>query len=665
MNENKKSHWASSVKRDLPASIVVFLVALPLCMGIAIASGVPVAAGLITGIVGGLIVGWIAGCPLQVSGPAAGLTVIVYDAVQTHGLQALGWIVLLAGLMQIAAGALGLGQWFRAVSPAVIKGMLAGIGFLIMASQFHVMIDDKPKGSGAENLVTIPAAMMKGLTPPDFGDRDTRRMRSRALHEIGEVHRRQLQLQERLLAFAGQTGDDQSESESTKIVPADSVEKLKEQQNIITLRLKEAVGHLRDNEPALGDNERHVRILAAVNDSLRQSEAAGQAIGNASLNASVESQQDAVEALEGLLANLKNHQLAAYIGVLTIVLILLWQAFAPKKLKIVPAPLFAIVMVAFFAAIVTLPVLYVEAPANLWEDVRFPSWTMFTSSWSGLLPTALLMAVVASAETLLCATAVDRIQHGPRTNYDRELMAQGVGNSLCGVLGALPMTGVIVRSSANVQAGAQSRLSAVLHGLWLLLFVVALTFVLHSIPTACLAAMLVYTGYKLVDIKSLRELQRYGWSEVGVYAATVGTIVFTDLLSGVLVGVGLSAAKLLYRFSHLDSQLDMNLTDNTAVLKLRGAATFVRLPVLAAELERVPQGAELHVDFEHLDYIDHACLELLMTWAKQHESAGGRLVIDWSSLHARFSKETRALDDSVPAGESRPDEQLKSRKVSC
>jgi MFS superfamily sulfate permease-like transporter len=296
-----------------------------------------------------------------------------------------------------------------------------------------------------------------------------------------------------------------------------------------------------------------------------------------------------------------------------------------------------------------LPVLYVEAPAQLWDDVRFPSWYSLTT-WGELLPVALLMAVVASAETLLCATAVDRMQHGPRTNYDRELMAQGIGNGICGVLGALPMTGVIVRSSANVQAGAQSRLSAVLHGVWLLLFVVALTFVLHSIPTASLAAILVYTGYKLVDIKSLRELQRYGWGEVAIYAATVGTIVFADLLTGVLVGVGLSAAKLLYRFSHLESQLDINSAANTATLGLRGAATFVRLPVLAAELERVPGGMELHVDFEHLDYIDHACLELLITWAKQHESAGGRLVIDWTSLHARFFKQ--AVHDSAPAERS-------------
>lgn len=145
-------HW----RKDLMASVVVFLVALPLCMGIAIASGAPPAAGLITGIVGGLVVAFVAGAPLQVSGPAAGLSVIVWDLIRTHGIEALGWIVLVAGLVQLVAGLAGMGQWFRAVSPAVIHGMLAGIGVLIFASQFHVMVDDTPRSSGLENLIAIP-----------------------------------------------------------------------------------------------------------------------------------------------------------------------------------------------------------------------------------------------------------------------------------------------------------------------------------------------------------------------------------------------------------------------------------------------------------------------------------------------------------------------------
>ena len=145
--------------RELMASFVVFLVALPLCMGISIASGVPPTAGLITGIIGGIIVGVLAGSPLQVSGPAAGLTVLIWQIVQHYGLPMMGVIVLIAGLMQIAAGALRLGQWFRAVSPAVIHGMLAGIGILIFTSQFHVMLDGKPIGKGIDNLVGIPGAL--------------------------------------------------------------------------------------------------------------------------------------------------------------------------------------------------------------------------------------------------------------------------------------------------------------------------------------------------------------------------------------------------------------------------------------------------------------------------------------------------------------------------
>ena len=142
---------------DILASVVVFLVALPLCMGIALASGVPPALGLVTGIVGGLIVGSLSGSPLQVSGPAAGLAVLVWELVRDKGIEALGPILMAAGLLQLVAGQFRIGQWFRAMSPAVIHGMLAGIGVLIFASQFHVMLDDKPKQSGLANSVVDSA----------------------------------------------------------------------------------------------------------------------------------------------------------------------------------------------------------------------------------------------------------------------------------------------------------------------------------------------------------------------------------------------------------------------------------------------------------------------------------------------------------------------------
>jgi MFS superfamily sulfate permease-like transporter len=216
------------------------------------------------------------------------------------------------------------------------------------------------------------------------------------------------------------------------------------------------------------------------------------------------------------------------------------------------------------------------------------------------------------------------------------LFAQGVGNSVCGFLGALPMTGVIVRSAANVQAGATSRASAILHGAWLLIFVGLLGFVLRAIPIASLAAVLVYTGYKLMDWKQVKELRKYGWGEVAVFLATMITIVVTDLLTGVIVGVVLSAAKLLYTFSHFTAEMETDEVESRTILTLGGTATFLRLPALANVLERVPADTELHVSLERLEYIDHACLDLLMGWAKQHESVGGRLVIDWTCLHAQF-----------------------------
>ncbi len=490
-----RSHW----RQDGLASVVVFLVALPLCMGIAIASGVPPAAGLITGIVGGLIVALFAGAPLQVSGPAAGLSVIVWELVQTHGIAALGLIVMVAGAAQLLAGILRLGQWFRAVSPAVIHGMLAGIGVLIFASQFHVMVDDAPRGSGIENLISIPQAIIKGLVPAD-----------------GSVHFQ-----------------------------------------------------------------------------------------------------------------------AAMIGLATLATIIGWK-WVPGKLKVVPGPLVAVIVGTAVAAISGFGIAKVSVPANLLEAVQLPQWSSVPEMGWTLLTAGLALAFVASAETLLCATAVDKMHDGPRTRYDKELRAQGIGNLACGLLGALPMTGVIVRSSANVDAGGKTRASAFMHGVWLLLFVAALPFILEMIPVAALAAILVFTGYNLVNVAAIRQLASYGKGEVAIYFATVITIVSFDLLTGVVFGIVLSLAKLLYTFSRLEIETKNREDSNCIDMYLRGSATVVRLPRLASALESMPANAEVHVHLEELDYIDHACLDLVANWEKQHKMTGGKLYMDWESLQARF-----------------------------
>lgn len=494
-NDFSREHFG----KDFLASIVVVLVALPLCMGIAVASGVPPALGIITGIVGGILVGLLAGAPLQVSGPAAGLSVIVLEIVQTYGLEKLGLIVLIAGLFQVIAGFLGLGQWFRAVSPSVIHGMLAGIGVLIFSSQFHVMVDDKPRGNGIQNLLSIPEAVYKGIIPLD-----------------GSSHHR-----------------------------------------------------------------------------------------------------------------------AALIGAITIIAIIAWNTFA-KKIKMIPGPLVALIIGMLIANLLNFPIKYVEIPNSLGDVLNFPTLDILKSINGSIILAAASVAFIASAETLLCAVAVDQMHSGPRTNYDKELFAQGVGNSICGFFGALPMTGVIVRSAANVEAGGKTRVSTILHGGWILLFVLLLPGVLKEVPTASLAAILVLTGYKLVNFKKMKELLTYGKSEFAIYVVTMGAIVVTNLLTGVIIGFALAIAKLIYILTHLDAKLIVCSDKKAANLTLQGSATFMKIPQLAAILEQVPPNAELHVFFKKLDYIDHACLDLLTNWEKQHQSTGGSMTIEWEELEAKF-----------------------------
>jgi len=495
------------IRGDVFSSFVVFLVALPLCMGIAVASGAPPGAGIMTGIIGGLIVGWLAGCPLQVSGPAAGLTVIVWELIQTHGFENYGVIVLAAGLMQLLAAWLQFGQWFRAVSPAVVHGMLAGIGALIFAGQFHIMIDDAPKGGGLANIATLPSAVLKGLLPD---------------------------------------------------------------QDVAT-----------------------------------------------------------------------SHQEAAWLGVLTIASIVAWTTCARGRFKMLPAVLLGVSASTAVATVFELPVSRVIVKDNLFWVLHVPGTDQLTHLLdTTVLAEALGLAFIASVETLLSATAVDQLHSGPRTKYNRELGAQGIGNVLCGLVGALPMTGVIVRSAANVDAGARTRLSAVFHGGWLLLFVALLPFVLRLIPTASLGAVLVYTGYKLMDFTILRELRRHGRSEVLIFFATMGTIVCTNLLSGVLCGICLAVAKLLYQTQNLDTDFAHDPDTGQFALHLRGIATFVSLPRLATALESVPPSADLQIRFESLRHIDHACLSLIENWIWQHSATRGKVAVDWDKLSG-LSYQTR------------------------
>jgi MFS superfamily sulfate permease-like transporter len=212
---------------------------------------------------------------------------------------------------------------------------------------------------------------------------------------------------------------------------------------------------------------------------------------------------------------------------------------------------------------------------------------------------------------------------------------------LCGLVGALPMTGVIVRSSANVQAGAKTRMSAMFHGLWLLAFVLLLSSVLQSIPVASLAGVLVYTGVKLVDLKALRGLGRYGRMPMFIYGATASAIILTDLLTGVLIGFGLTLVKLALNASRLKINLVDLEAEGEMELRLNGAATFLKVPALTQALGAVPPGTTLHVPLSNLSYIDHSCLELLEEWGRANAAQGSRLLLEQRLLKRRVEGRIR------------------------
>ena len=342
---------------------------------------------------------------------------------------------------------------------------------------------------------------------------------------------------------------------------------------------------------------------------------------------------------------------AGLLGLGTIAVMWLWEKFRPHSLRFIPGALLGVGLATGASLVLALQVKRVEVPANLAEAIDWlkPA-DLLNLADPTLLIAAFAVAYIASAETLLSAAAVDRMHSGQRSDFDRELSAQGVGNMLCGLLGALPMTGVIVRSSANVQAGATTRLSTVFHGLWLLAFVLLLSSVLQSIPVASLAGVLVYTGFKLVDLKAFRGLGRYGRMPMFTYAATALAIVFTDLLTGVLIGFGLTLAKLAWKASRLKISLIDLPADGEMELRLSGAATFLKVPALTQVLGTIPPGATVHVPLNNLSYIDHSCLELLEEWGRANAAKGSKLMIEARGLKRRLEGRLRTTTGVGSAG---------------
>ncbi|WP_083884149.1 SulP family inorganic anion transporter [Nocardia higoensis] len=471
--EYRSGYWKSVLRHDLPASIVVFLVALPLSLGIAMASGAPVAAGLIAAVVGGMVVGCLGGSVLQVSGPAAGLTVVVAESIAQFGWRTTCFIVVAAGVLQILFGLSRVARAALAVAPVVVHAMLAGIGVTIALQQVHVLLGGDSRSSAWGNLTALPGQVL-------------------------------------------------------------------------------------------------------------------------SMNVG-----------------------AALVGGLVVAVMLGWR-YLPARVRAVPGPLVAVVAATVVSLLAPVQVERIVLSSSLFDAIALPG--IPSGGWGAVALMVLTIALIASVESLLSAVAVDRMHIGPRTNFDRELIGQGSANVLSGLLGGLPVTGVIVRSATNAQAGARSRASAVLHGVWLLVFSVALVSVVEQIPTAALAGLLVVIGIQLVKISHIKLARRTG--DLLVYLVTIGGVVLLNLLEGVILGLLLAFALLLWRVVRVAIVAEPIPQSQRWRVRVDGSCTFLALPRLFGELAKVPADADVTVELT-VDFLDHAAVEALQDWVRRQEDSGG------------------------------------------
>ncbi|MFJ4210417.1 SulP family inorganic anion transporter [Paenarthrobacter sp. NPDC089675] len=463
---------------DLPASLVVFLVALPLSLGIAAASGAPIMAGLIAAAVGGIVAGALGGSVLQVSGPAAGLTVVVAGLVQEFGWQATCAITVAAGVVQLLMGLSRLGRAALAVSPVVVKAMLAGIGITIILQQLHVLLGGKASGSAVENLLALPSAIadMKAGTA--------------------------------LLGFA------------------------------------------------------------------------------------------------------------------VVVILLAWK-YVPAAVRKVPGQLVAVVVVTAVSVSMG-DVQRISFSGSIFDAIALPG--LPEGNWGSVALAVITVALIASIESLLSAVAVDKMHGGTPTNLNRELVGQGSANVVSGLLGGLPVTGVIVRSATNVEAGAKSRASAILHGVWVLVFSALFAGLIQLIPLSVLAGLLLVIGAKLVKIADIKTSHRTG--DLLVYGVTLVCVVVLNLLEGVVIGLAVAALCVLWRVlrAHLDAHAPAAPGMPWRVT-IAGSCSFFSLPRLNRVLHSIPEGQDVVVEV-NADYLDHAFREALMAWGAQRGNTGAAVTFE-------------------------------------
>ncbi len=490
-----------SLKSDIPASIVVFFVALPLCLGISVASGAEPITGLIAGIVGGIIVGAASGSKIGVSGPAAGLAVIVATAIANLGYENFLVAVVLAGVFQIILGVFKAGIIGYYFPSSVIKGMLTGIGIVIILKEipYFFGIDKNPEGDWAFLQV--------------------------------------------------------------------------------------------DGENTLSE------LLKVIN---------------------------------ALISGNFDHG-ATLIALISMGILLLWGNVLSKKGKIfqlIQGPLVVVVLgiVYYFLTkdtglelskdhLVSVPV--PESLSGLKDLLTFPDFSALSNP--KIYITAFTIGLVASLETLLCVEATDKLD--PEKNVtptNRELFAQGSGNIVSGLIGGLPVTQVIVRSSANIQSGGKSKASAVIHGFLLLISIITIPTVLNLIPLSVLAAILFIVGYKLAKPSTFKAMYNSGWMQFVPFIVTIVGIVFIDLLWGIGLGLAVGIFVVLYKSyknSHFLHKEGEDIDDGKIKMTLAEEVTFFNKGAILKELDRVPHDSTLELDVRNTKFLDNDIVEILEDFA--------------------------------------------------
>ncbi|CAN5723045.1 SulP family inorganic anion transporter [soil metagenome] len=487
------------LKHDLPAGLSVFLIALPLCLGIALTSGAPLSAGIVSGIVGGLVVALISGSPLAVSGPAAGLTTIVAASIISLGDYKIFLLsVMVAGLFQLVLGLLKFGGIANYFPSSVIKGMLAAIGIIVISKQ-------------------IPLAF--GYDQPDFWTS----------------------------GFLG--------------------------------------------------------LFAK-----------GKFLGN----------------IQNFNLHITRGAILITVVSLSLLILLQTKIGRHKYLNLLPAPLLIVIVGIITNLLFTnaassfslKQTQLVNIPRNIFGSISFPDFSKLFSN-SDIWKDGLIIGLLATLETLLCIEAVDKLDKRNRiTPVNRELIAQGIGNMTCGLLGAIPMTAVVVRGAANVDAGGRTKLSAFTHGLFLLLAVLLIPFLLNKIPYASLAAILIITGYNLTKPKLYRNMYSLGWKQFIPFILTIIAILLSDLLIGVSIGLLISIYFIIQNNFKAEYKISKTKKHETEIhlIKLNSNVTFLNKVKLRNALDMVPEYSVLTIDGSECNFIDYDILEIISEYAnKAHD----------------------------------------------